>query len=159
MSEFKIMYIAMGSLMGLLLATFFYVLAGRDGTSKGIRRFGASFVIATTVCLSSFFLGVFSFWFLLSFPIKTLEYVQGYSDNSGFGWLKRLGITLTSCMGGLMFCLVLGGATWWLLPVHFIVGAMTILFSKKNPIFAAAEEPLVCVLNSIVFIFYPFVVV
>lgn len=157
MSEFNILYIAAGSLVGLIIATFLYGFAGRDGTSKGIRRFGASFIIALTVCISSLLLGVFSFWFLLSYLIKVLEFVQGYSNKNGFGWLKRLGITTTSCLGGLVFCLVLGEMTWYLLPVQFIVGSTTILFSKRNPIWAAAEEPLICALNNIIFIFYPFV--
>lgn len=155
MNEYSIGFLAIGSLIGLSLGALLYMMGGRK--NKGLRRFGASFVIALTVTLTSLVMGVFSYFFLLFWPLGILQFVQGYSDNSGFGWLKRLGITATSCMGGLVFCLVLGGATWYLLPVQFIVGATTILFSKKNPLFAAAEEPAVCVLNNIVFIFYPFI--
>jgi len=157
MTEFSILYIITGSLVGLMVAAFLYGLAGRSKTSKGIRRFGSSFILAATVLTSSALMGNFSWWFLLFYPLLILQFIQGYSDNDGKGWIKRLGITATSCLGGIIFCLVLSGNAWLLLPAQALIGSITVLFAFKNPVYASAEEVMVCLLNNIAFVFYPFI--
>lgn len=157
LTEFNIGYIAFGNLIALAVACLLYQIGGRAGTSKGIRRFGASFVIAAALVCSSFLTGVFSFWFLLSWPLKIAEFCCGYSNKEGYGWLKRIYIGLISCLCGVIFCLVLGGLSWFVLGLQFLVGVGTVLFAFKNPFQAAAEETLVCVLSNAILLFYPFV--
>jgi len=154
MNEYTIGYIACGSLLGLVVASLLYMLGGRN--NKGIRRFGASFIIAATVNLAVYFLGNFSWWMLSLYPLLILQFIQGYSDDEGKGWVKRLGITATSVITGAILCFILGGG-WWLLVIHLWVSLITTQFSFKNPIMAAAEEPMVCFLNNIAIIFYPFI--
>ena len=153
MTEYHIGYIAVGSLVGLAICSLLYMTGGRS--NKGIRRFGASFIVALTICLSSFFLCKFSLLLLAIYPFKILEYVQGYSNNNGKGWIKRLGISLTSIVCCAFLCWIFGN--YWLLIPHAIVSLSTVFFSFKNPIFAAAEEPLVCALNNLVLVFMPFI--
>ncbi len=156
MSEYTIGYIAIGSLLGLVGASLLYMAGGRK--NKGIRRFGASFIIALTVCVSSWLMGVFSFFLLFVYPLKYLEFVQGYGDDDLIPKIwKRIGIALTSVFTGAIVCLILGGG-WWLLIPHTVVGLGSVWFAYKNPIYASAEEPLICFLNNLVFIFYPFLV-
>jgi len=155
LSEYTVGYIACGSLVGLALAAVFYMAGGRN--NKAIRRFGASAVITLTVCLAAFFMGKFSWWLLLLYPIKVLEFLQGYSNRDGKAWVKRLGIAGTSLISGVVLCLIFGGG-WWLLFPHAWLGLITTQFAFKNPIAAAAEEPLVCMLNNLVVVFYVFVV-
>ena len=155
MSEYNILYIAIGSLAALVVSALLYGLAGRN--NKALRRFGTSFVITLQVCVVALLFGKFSFWLLLLYPLKFLEFVQGYSRERGMpGWLKRMFIALTSLVSGAFLCWVFGGA-WWLLIPHAVASLSTIFFSFKNPIAAAAEEPLVCCLNNLVVVFYPFV--
>lgn len=155
MNEFCIGYIATGAGLGLLLVSFLYWLAGRNDTSKGVRRFGASAVICATVSVSSLLLGRFSWWLLLIYPFKILEYIQGYSNDSEYGWLKRLGISLTSTACFIFTCWVFGSG-YWLLFIQLPVSFSSVLFSFKNPIKAPAEEMMVCFLNSFTLIFLPF---
>lgn len=156
MSEYTIGYIATGSLIGLAVACLLYMLGGRR--HKAIRRFGGSFVIALTVNLASFFMGIYSFWYLLIYPLKIGEFSMGYGGHSLPRQVQRGLIVATSALCGLIFCLTMGGMAWIVLAIQVIVGAITILFAFKNPIWAAAEEVLVCVLNNGVLIFYPFLV-
>ena len=156
MSEYAIGYVTCLNLVGLALACLFYMLGGRN--NKGIRRFGASAIITATVCGSSVFLGVFSWWLLLLYPVKVGEYIQGYSADRGMpAGLKRFLIALTSVVGGVLCCVVFQ-AGWWMLFLHTYISMITITFAFKNPLHAAAEEPLVCALNSLVLVFYPLVV-
>jgi len=70
---------------------------------------------------------------------------------------RRTLYALTVCSSGLLFCLSVGGNTWLLLPLHLGVGAWSIWLGIRNPIHAAAEEGLVCVLLCLGLISYPFV--
>jgi len=154
MNEYHIGYLAIGSLSGLVLASLFYMLGGRN--MKSLRRFGGSFFIAATIWAVSILMGKFSFWYLLIYPIKIGEFSLGYGGHSLPSPIQRVIITATSCLCGLIFCLLYGGVAWILLALQAFVGLSTTLFAFKNPIWAAAEEPLVCFLNNLVLIFYPF---
>ena len=155
MSEYTIGHVACGSIVGLALAAWLYMLGGRN--NKAIRRFGAPAILTLTVCLAALAMGKFSWWLVGLYPLKVAEFVQGYSNRDARGWVKRLGIVGTSLLSGIFLCIVFQGG-WFLLFPHAWVGLITITFAFKNPIAAAAEEPLVCVFNNIVTIFYPFVI-
>ena len=58
---------------------------------------------------------------------------------------------------GLVFCVVLGGKAWVILPLHVGVGLFSIYLGLTNPIHAPAEEGLICVLLNLGFVAYPFV--
>jgi len=154
MNEYTIGYVACGSIVGLALACLLYMLGGRN--NKAIRRFGASAVLTLTVCLAAWAMGKFSWWLLALYPLKCLEFIQGYSNNEGKGWVKRLGIAFTSVMSGVVLCWILGGG-WWLVLVHAWLSLASTQFALKNPLHAAAEEPLVCAINNLAIVFYPFV--
>lgn len=153
MNEYLMVYVSAGALVGLSLSSLLYSLGGR--WNKGIRRFGASFVLALTVNLSSFFLGVWSFWLLALYPLFIIQFIFGYSDNDGWGWFKRSYIVLWSVLTGVYLAWLTG--SWWLLIPHVLVSSGTILFSMKNPIKAPAEETLVCALNNLIILFYTFI--
>lgn len=146
MNEYNIGYTFIGGLVGLAVASLLYMMGGRN--NKGIRRFGASFISMATVCICAFLLGRFSLLLLLVYPFKILEYVQGYSDDEGFGWLKRIGVAMTSTFTCSLVVYIIGGS-WWCLAIQIPLSLSTVLFSRKNPFFAAAEEPLICLLNNI----------
>lgn len=156
MNEYTIGYTACGSIVGLALAAALYMAGGRN--NKGIRRFGASFIIMATVVGASLMMGKFSWWLIALYLMKILEFAQGYGVSGNTPkWLKRLIIAATSLMSGVFLCIVFGGG-WMLLPLHLWLGLATTQFSVQNPVHAAAEEPLVCILNNLVVIFYVFIV-
>lgn len=155
LSEYFIGYTACGALAGLVAASVFAMLGGRSGKWK--RRFIASFIISADVWVSSILMHVFSFWSLLLYPLCFGQFSLGYGETGPIPKpVKRLIVVLTSCLCGLIFCLVFGGNTWWALLLQFIVGSGTVMFAMKNPFHAAAEEALVCFLNNIIVVMYPF---
>ena len=154
MSEYTIGYLFCGGIVGLAIACLFYMLGGRS--NKALRRFIAPAIITATICLIAFARGTFKIALLALYIFKMLEYIQGYSDRSGFGWIKRIGVAATSMAGGVYLCWIFGGG-WSLLIIHGALSASTVFFSFKNPIAASAEEPLICILNSLMLIAYPFV--
>jgi len=157
MSEYTIGLIACLSLVGLAISAYLYMLGGRS--NKWIRRFIASFVITGTVALASHFMGCFSWWILALYPLKCAEFIQGYGvSGTRPKWLKRLTIAGTSLAYGVGLCFILGGSAWYLLTIHLWLGLCTTQFAFKNPVHAAAEEPLVCMLNNLIVVFYPFAV-
>jgi len=154
MNEYHIGYIAVGSLIGLSITALLYMIGGRN--NKGIRRFGASAALTATICASAYFMGCFSWFMILLYPLFIAQFVQGYSDNSGFGWFKRIMISSTSIAAGIALCFILKGG-WWILAIHSPISIMTAYFALKNPIHAAAEETFVCVINNLAILFYVFI--
>jgi len=78
---------------------------------------------------------------------------MGYTD-----FWRRVYFALANCLVGLFLCLVFGSSAWMLLILHIFVAFMTVYFAAKNPIYAPAEEWLVCVLLYCVLLTYPFIV-
>lgn len=157
MSEYSIGYLACGSLAGLVIAAVLYMMGGRD--NKALRRYGASAIIAATINIVAWLMGVWFAWLLLIFPLKIAEFSLGYGgDDSLTRGFKRALVVGVSLLSGLIFCVTWGGVAYWYLALQAFVGAGTIFFAFKNPIAAAAEEPLVCVLNNCVLMLYPFIV-
>ena len=153
MNEYIIGHTFCGGLVGLALATIFYMRGGRY--NKAQRRFIAPAVVMGTVVIQSLILGVFHWALLAIYVFKMLEYIQGYSNKHGMGWLKRIGIALTSIACGVFLCAVVG-ANWYLLILHVPLSLATVLFAFKNPLPAAAEEPLICMMNNLIIPAYVF---
>ena len=148
MSEYAIGHAACIALGGLVLACWFYMLGGRNG--KYLRRYVGSAVLTITVALTANFMGNFSWWIVLIYPMKVLEFSMGYGVSGDTPqWIKRLKVTGVSVVSGLILVFVFGGQSALLLIPHAWLGAITTQFAFKNPIHAAAEEPLVCLCNNI----------
>ena len=158
MPELTIGYTAFGSLIGLAIGSLMYMLGGRDNISKGVRRFGGSFVIAATVNAASIVMGKWNPWFLITYPCLVFGFSLGYGGDVLFTKVIRRTIF---CLGvltaSLSFVFVLGGATWLLFPLHIGVAIWTIWLGVRNPIHAAAEEFFICVLLNLGLIMYPFI--
>jgi len=158
MNEYHIGYAAVVGLVGLAAGCLLYMLGGRN--NKALRRFVASFILSATVWGNALYMGTFGWLMLLLYPVKILEFVQGYSADHGMpAPLKRLLVVLTSLAGGVLCAYSIGGVAWFVLILHALVGIGTVMFAVKNPFAAAAEEPLVCAMNNLVLMFYPFVIV
>ncbi len=157
MSEYLILYLVFGSLIGVAVAALLYMLGGRAGKWK--RRYVGSFVLAGTVNVVSVVMQIWNPWLLLVFPALIGGFSMGYGgDNLGMKILRRTLYAAGVCAAGLVFCLTMGGNAWWVLIPHVGVGAWSIYLGVKNPIYAAAEEGFICVLLNIGLCMYPFIV-
>ena len=126
-------------------------------SNKIIRRLGAAAVLALTVNLLTVFLKNWSPWFLLCLPALFGGFSMGYGADKGYVKLIRRAIyAFCICLTGLIFCIVLGGKAWLILPVHVGVAAWSIWLGVKNPIPAAAEEVFICALLNFGLVMYPF---
>lgn len=155
MSERYLGYLAVGSLLGVVAACALYMEGGR--ANKIIRRLGGAAVLAITVNTTSFVLGNWSVYFLLILPALFGGFSMGYGADIGYlKFARRLIYMLAVCASGLIFCLVLGGNAWIVLPLHVGVACWTIWLGLKNPLPASVEEPFICALLNIGLVMYPF---
>jgi len=157
MNEYTILWTSVGALLGVVLASALYALGGRSGKWK--RRFIASLVLASTVCVSSLIMGTFSWWFLLIYPILVGGFSLGYSgSNLAEKVLKRTLYTLAVVTAGVVCAVVLGGKAWTVLAIHSIIGATSIILGVLNPLYAASEETFICAVLNLGLVMYPFTV-
>lgn len=158
MTETSIGMIAAGNVAALSVACALYQLGGRDGgPGKSLRRFVASFVIAVAINVTAFLFGKWSPLLLLVYPFKIAEYHLGYGGSTVIQrCVKRFLIVAISCLTGLLLIYILKGG-FLIFVIQVIVGLMTVFFGWKNPIHAAAEEVMVCFINSGILLFYPFI--
>jgi hypothetical protein len=156
MSEYTILYVAFGSMIGLSLACLLYALGGRSGKWK--RRFMASFILATTVNIASLIMQRWSFWLLGIYPLLIAGFSLGYGANSMIGKVIRRSIyALGVCACGGLFWSIFGYKMLWVAIPHIGVGLFSIYLGVRNPIYAAAEEVFVCALLNIGLCMYPFI--
>jgi hypothetical protein len=156
MSEYTIGFSAVGNVVALALSSLFYMLGGRN--NKLLRRLGCALVISVAVNVTSIFFAKWNAWLLLLFPMQFGMYSLGYGGE--IEWLrvvKRFLVVAISVLCGVL-CVLSLGSSWWLLLIHAFVASATVFFSRFNPIFAAAEEVMICVLLNGVILFYPFAV-
>lgn len=155
MSEYGIGYAFSAAALGLVAALTLYWLGGRRG--KWRRRFVGSAVLAGTNVGTILWFGMFSWWFLLPFPILAAAWSLPYGSDS---FLTKLGLRLAyavaSVSAGLPYCLVIGGKAWWVLAYHLSVALASVILALKNPVHAPAEEGAVCLSLGAGFILYPF---
>jgi len=158
MSEINLTWLASGNVLLLAFACLCYSLGGREGgPGKGIRRFVASAIIAIAINGTAYFLGKWVWQLLFLFPICILTFIQGYGGHSMPKIIQRILIVATSLLSGFLCMYSINGGVW-LFAIHAVVALTTVIFALKNPIVAAAEEVLVCLLLFAIPLFYPFVI-
>jgi hypothetical protein len=138
------------------IGCWLYMLGGRSG--KWQRRFAGSLTCATAIWVEALLVKNFNIWMLSAYPLLIGTFVLGYgSDITLTKIVKRSIVVATSLTVGVIMCIVLGGAAWWVLPIQVAVAAMSIYLGVKNPIQAAPEEFFVCLLLTECNLMYPFV--
>lgn len=156
MNEMATVYQYFGSLIGLVVAVFFYMWGGR--TNKFLRRLVGSFILALTVNIVSLLRGLWDPWLLLIWPLLIGGFYLGYGgDFLGEKFIRRLSYALAVCCSGLVFCFVLGGKCWWLLIPHVGIGLWSIYMGIRSVLEASAEEGFICVILNLALISYPFI--
>jgi hypothetical protein len=156
MNEYLTLYQITGAGIALVLASFLYSLGGRDGKWK--RRFIASLVLATTVITCAILRHHFSWWMLFTYPLLTGGFSLGYGADEWEGKvIKRTIYAAAVCMAGVLMAFLIRGNAFWILPFHIGVGAFSVYLGTKNPIEAAAEEFIICMILNIGLITYCFV--
>lgn len=155
MSETIIGWLAAGNIGLLSLACGLYQWGGRSGgPGKGVRRFGASFIIFSAINATAGILGLWVPLLLAVYPMAIFTFIQGYGGNSLPKIIQRILIVITSLGCGALCAWIFG--CWWLMIIHGIVASASVFFAIKNPIQAAAEEVMVCFLLYGICLFYPF---
>jgi len=159
MQEMTLLYQITGAGTALILSSFFYSWGGRaGGPGKWIRRYLASFILAATVNVLFVIRGHWSPWFLAIYPCLVLGFVMGYgADSLGMKLLRRSLSAAAILSSGLLIAIVLGGAAWAVFIPHVIVGAGSIYLGTRNPLPAAVEEFMVCMVLNLFLITYAFV--
>ena len=156
MDEYTIVYLAFGSLIGLALSCLLYALGGRSGKWK--RRFIASFILATTVNLVSWGMGVWSLWLLGIVPILIAGFSLGYGADSTVSKVIRRSIyALAIVAAGGLFWPIFGTKTLWVFIPHIGIGLFSIYMGVRNPVAAAAEEVFICAMLNLGICIYPFI--
>jgi hypothetical protein len=156
MDEYLTVYQFTGGMVGLTIATLLYMLGGRAGKWK--RRFVGSFILAATVNILFAVRGSWQPAFLGIWPLLIAGFSLGYGgDVLGVKLLRRSLYAAGVLASGVLTAYFLGGNAWWVLVPHAGVGLWSIYLGIKNPIEAAAEEGLICVLLNLGIIAYPFV--
>jgi len=156
MSEMVTVYQSSVAMLCLTLACFFYAWGGRSGKWK--RRFVGSFVLACGLNLLFAWRGIWSPWFLATYPLLAIGFSIGYgADSLDKKLIRRLIYAFGILSSGLLVAWVLGGNAWFVLIPHVGVGLWSIWLGIKNPIEAAAEETFICALLNICLLMYPFI--
>ena len=151
------LYVFTASLIGLVIASFLYMLGGRN--DKIIRRIGSSLTLALTVNIASLCMGKWNPYLLIIFPLLFGGFSLGYGANTFWHKvIRRLFYALAITFSGLIFCFTVSPHCFWILPIHIGVGLTSIYLGIKNPIHAVAEEGIICVVLNLGLIMYPFVV-
>ncbi len=156
MTETNIGYLAIGALIGLAIGSLCYMLGGRK--DKWRRRILGSAIISTTVIAGCIVFGLFNWFQLLIYLALFGGFSLGYGGTSKEKIFRRAIYCLGVCVSGAIMAWTLGGSAWALFILHLCVAGGSIFFAIKNPIHAAAEEVLVCVLLNLVLVFYPFII-
>lgn len=158
MNEYTIGWLTSGSGLGLLISSTLYWLGGRSGKWK--RRWVGAFVLATTVCLASKAMGIWSWWLLMTFPCLVAGFSLGYGgDKLREKVIRRSIYCLGVVSAGLVFCLInpTNTNTWAVLIMHIGVASWSVYMGVRNPVYASAEEFFISMILSVGLIAQPFV--
>ena len=156
MTETMIGTIAFIQCILICVGSYLYMLGGRKGKWK--RRFIGSLIVATSVWVGLLLMGHFRWLHTLLYPLLIGGFVLGYGGSDIMTKLIRRTIIVGAIgVAGLLLCLTLSGKAWWILPIQIFVSIPSIYFAWKNPVHAAAEEFLVCLLLTLILPFYAMV--
>lgn len=157
MQEITITHLAGLSGVALVLSSWLWSIAGRDGTPKALRRFGSTGIMAATVMCLCIVMGLWSWWMLLTYPVMLVS-CMGYGGNSFIEKvIRRVLFALAITSVGILYALILGGNAWWVYALHIGVAAWTVYLGVKNPVYAAAEEFFIAFLLYLGLMMYPFI--
>ena len=157
MTEYRIGFLAVASIIGLAIGSTFYMLGGRKG--KWLRRFIGSAVISTTVIGLLLLFGLFQMIHLAIYPLLIVGFSMGYGADLGYEKIiRRTLYAIGVVSSGLLLAWTIGGNAWFVFPLHLGVGLWSIWLGYHNPIHAPAEECFICVLLNIGLMMYPFIV-
>lgn len=155
MTEFIIGTIPLAGWILQGAGNWLYMIGGRS--RKWIRRFVGALLCSSAVCAEALLLHVFNPWMLIDYPLAVMSFHLGYgSERLKTKIAKRSLVVAASLLSGVLFCLIIGGKAWLILPLHAFIAAGSIYLGVVNPIQAAAEEFFVCALLRICNIMYPF---
>lgn len=155
MTEYQIVWQSFGAGIGLVIASLLYSLGGRRW--KLIRRIGTSLVLTLTVVVLCLIRNCFYWHFLAMFPLLWITLSIGYGSDGSI-WKKvwkRFYCALAVLMAGLMMAITLDA--WSLFIPHVGIGLWSIWFGVRNPVPAANEEFVICMLLNLCLVMYPFV--
>lgn len=156
MNEFIIGTIPLAGWVIQGVGNWLYMVGGRS--NKWIRRFIGAFLCTSAICVEALFLNVFSFWMLIDYPLTVISFHLGYgSSQLKTKIAKRFLVVAMSLLSGILFCFIIGGSSWLILPLHFMIASGSVYLGVVNPIQAASEEFFVCALLRICNLMYVFV--
>lgn len=137
------------------IGNWLYMVGGRS--NKWIRRFIGALFCTTAVIAEALLLKVFSFFMLIDYPLTVLAFHLGYgSENLKTKIAKRSLVVACSLLSGLLFCIIIGGHAWLILPLHLVIAMGSVYMGVVNPIQAAPEEFFVCALLRLCNLLYVF---
>jgi hypothetical protein len=158
MKEILLTHLTALSGLGLVISAWLWSYGGRDGTPLGIRRYGSTLILAITLTATLLLRNLWNWYFLLLYPSLIVGTIFGYGGEKLIEKIIRRSVFALSCLlPGLLFCLILQGNSWSILPLHVGVGLWSIYIGIRNPIIASSEEFFVCNLLYLGLIMYPFV--
>jgi hypothetical protein len=154
LNEYQILWTAVGSLVGLVVAAALYSLGGRSG--KWRRRYVASAVLTGTIIASSLLMTTFTWWSLLCYPLLVLTFSLGYGAESlVVKVLKRSLVAVCGIIATLP--LIIPGLHLVLLPLQLILIPVYVWLGVRNPVPAASEEVFICIVLNLGLVMLPFV--
>lgn len=156
MNEYEIIWQITGGGIGLVLASTLYAIGGRKG--KWHRRFLASLVLAATVNILCAIREIWNPWMMAVYLPLAGGFSLGYSaDNLSRKVWRRSVYVLAVLMSGVLMAFLLGGNAWLVLVPHVFVGLSSIWMGVRNPVYAPAEEFLICMVLNLFLIAYSFI--
>ena len=154
MSEIGLLFLGASKLVIALVAGVLYSLGGRDGVSKGVRRFGVSALLISCVVLFSLLNHSFSPWFLCSLPLYVAALSLGYGADKTYRKIIKRGIFgLAVACAGLPIVIVTGVWSLWILQVILAISSCIIL-GVLNALTASQEELCIGFLSVVMVLFY-----
>lgn len=138
MNEYQIVWTSAFSGLGIVISALLYSLGGRE--DKYLRRWVASFVIATTANITAFLLSRWSPWLLTIFPAIALGYHLGYGSEDFFTRLFKRIVYIVYAIFSPAVLLSFLLHNFIILPWLVAIGVFAMFLTMRNPIFAAAEE-------------------
>lgn len=156
MSEYGVLWTAVGSMGGLTVTTGLYGLGGRN--QKLWRRIGAAITLSLTLNVAALLMGSWHWIYAAVAPLLFGALTLPYGgDTAGEKVLKRTVYAGSFVAIGGLIVWFKGEATWMILIPQAVTAGWSIWLGVKNPLPAAAEEVFVCVSLMMWMLAYPFV--
>jgi len=163
MLEFLLGVKGIVALLFVVAACFFYMWGGRDPLQpwmgKWLRRFIGSLVLATGANVIALWIACWRWEMLLVYPALCAGFSMGYGGDDFMEKLLRRTVYAAGVVGaGFVMVWAAGwsGNAITVLIVQSICGVGSIVLGIKNPLPAAIEEVMVCIVLTLFIPIYPF---